>query len=46
VYQREDLPALARLKVPAIVIEYSATTLIPMGASARVDDYGNLIIEV
>jgi N-methylhydantoinase A len=46
VYQREDLPALARLKVPAIVIEYSATTLIPKGASARVDDHGNLIIEV
>src|SRR5216683_307634 len=29
VYRREELPAGARLRVPCIVVEYSATTLIP-----------------
>jgi N-methylhydantoinase A len=46
VYQRGELPAQSRLRAPAIVIEYSSTTLIPKGSSARVDGYGNLVIQV
>jgi len=46
VYRREELDAGSRLRTPCIVTEYSATTLIPAGASAEVDDYGNLIIEL
>jgi len=46
VYQREQLPAGARLRVPCIVSEYSATTLIPKDARANVDRNGNLILEV
>lgn len=45
VYHREKLPPGASLRAPCIVAEYSATTLIPGGAVARVDVYGNLIIE-
>lgn len=30
---------------PAVVVEYSATTVVPPGWVARVDGYGNLIIE-
>jgi N-methylhydantoinase A len=45
VYHREELPAGARLRVPCIVTEYSATTLIPSGASAIVDGQRNIIIE-
>jgi len=45
VYHREKLPPGVSLRVPCIVAEYSATTLIPGGAVARVDVYGNLIIE-
>jgi N-methylhydantoinase A len=45
-YRREDLRAGARLQTPCIVSEYSATTLIPARDSARVDRFGNLLIEV
>ncbi|MEK6334327.1 MAG: hydantoinase/oxoprolinase family protein [Acidobacteriota bacterium] len=45
VYQRGNLTAGSRLHVPCIVSEYSATTLIPVGAVAIVDLYGNLMIE-
>jgi N-methylhydantoinase A len=31
---------------PAIVHEYSATTVVPLGCKARVDLFSNLIIEV
>jgi N-methylhydantoinase A len=44
VYHRDDLFAGARLRSPCIVTEYSSTTLIPTGAEAEVDNYGNLII--
>ncbi|HEX8650412.1 MAG TPA: hydantoinase/oxoprolinase family protein [Pyrinomonadaceae bacterium] len=44
-YRRDDLPAGARLRSPCIVTEYSSTTLIPPGARAIVDGYGNIIIE-
>jgi N-methylhydantoinase A len=46
VYQRDQMPAGARLHVPSIVTEYSATTLIPGGARAEVDNFGNIIVEV
>jgi N-methylhydantoinase A len=46
VYQREELPAGAVLRTPCIVVEYSATTLVPTRARAKVDDFGNLIIDV
>ena len=45
VYRREQLTPGARLRTPCIVTEYSATTLIPSGASAKVDSRGNLMIE-
>jgi N-methylhydantoinase A len=46
VYSREELEPGMRLQVPCIVTEYSATTLIPSGAGAEVDEFGNLIIRV
>jgi len=45
VYRREELIAGARLRVPCIVTEYSATTLIPEGVRATIDGYGNLILQ-
>jgi N-methylhydantoinase A len=45
-YRREELRAGARLQTPCIVTEYSATTLIDAGAKARIDDFGNLIIDL
>jgi len=45
VYKRDELSAGAQLRSPCIVTEYSSTTLIPPGASAEVDGYGNLIIQ-
>jgi N-methylhydantoinase A len=46
VYRREEIMAGSRLRVPCIVTEYSATTLIPAGCKAMVDTHGNLIVEV
>jgi N-methylhydantoinase A/oxoprolinase/acetone carboxylase beta subunit len=46
VYRRAEIAAGSRLRVPCIVTEYSATTLIPEGCQARVDSWGNIIIEV
>ncbi len=46
IYDRDQLEAGARLRTPCIVAEYSATTLIPPGAHAFVDEQGNLIIEL
>ena len=45
IYARDELETGARLRTPCVVTEYSATTLIPPGARAVVDEYGNLIIE-
>src|SRR6185312_6421459 len=41
-YERDTLFAGAKLQTPCIVAEYSATTLIPAEAKARVDEFGNL----
>jgi N-methylhydantoinase A len=45
IYARDQLAAGARLRSPCIVTEYSATTLVPLGARAEIDEHGNLIIE-
>jgi N-methylhydantoinase A len=45
VYHRDELQANDALSAPCIVTEYSATTLIPPGARAILDQYGNLLIE-
>jgi N-methylhydantoinase A len=44
-YKREELFANAKLQTPCIVAEYSATTLIPADSKARIDGFGNLLIE-
>jgi N-methylhydantoinase A len=46
VYQRELLRPGMKLSAPAIVIEYSSTTLIPPKTRVVVDTSGNLIIQV
>jgi N-methylhydantoinase A len=46
VYDRKSLSAGVQLRVPCIVTEYSATTLIPPRAIGAVDGYGNLIIQL
>jgi N-methylhydantoinase A len=45
VYEREHLKPGMRLNAPCIITEYSATTLVPAGASASVDRFGNIIIK-
>jgi N-methylhydantoinase A len=44
VYQRDDLRAGDNFHGPGIVLEYSATTVIPLRWRARVDDYGQLLL--
>ena len=46
VYRRDELRGNVKLKTPCIVTEYSATTLIPAGTRARVDQFGNILIEL
>jgi N-methylhydantoinase A len=45
-YDRARLHAGDRFAGPAVVAEYSATSYVPEGATASVDAFGNLIIEV
>jgi N-methylhydantoinase A len=45
-FDRDRLRPGNRLAGPAIVHEYSATTVIPPGALAEVDEFSNLVIEV
>jgi N-methylhydantoinase A len=44
VHRRDELGAGARIRGPAIVCEYSATTLVPPGWSLRVDRTGGLVL--
>jgi N-methylhydantoinase A len=44
VFDREKLRAGNRFAGPAIVAEYSATSVVPPGWRARVDVYGNLVL--
>jgi len=46
VFLRERLLPGNRIKGPAVLCEYSSTTLVPPFAEARVDGYGNLILEI
>ena len=46
VYNRDLLRPGNRFPGPALVVEYSATTVVLPGSLARVDGWGNLIIEV
>jgi N-methylhydantoinase A len=46
VYERERLAVDKSYRGPAIIAEYSATTVIPPGKRFRIDDASNLIIEV
>ena len=46
VLQRDLLRAGNRFEGPAIVHEYSATTVVPPGCRVEVDGYSNLIIQV
>jgi N-methylhydantoinase A len=43
-YRREELRAGDNLSGPAVVMEYSATTLIPPDWRGRVDKYGQLLL--
>ncbi len=45
VYDRARLRAGGRFSGPAIVTEYSATTVVPPGWRARVDTFGGLLLE-
>jgi N-methylhydantoinase A len=44
IYRREDLAPGHKFKGPAIVGEYSATTLVPPGFFCEVDEFGNLVL--
>ncbi len=46
IVRRSDLPIGARLAGPAIVVEETATTVLPPGASLQVDPLGAIIIDV
>jgi N-methylhydantoinase A len=46
VYARDGLQPGRRRRGPAIVTEYSATTVVPPGCGFWIDRPGNLIIEV
>ena len=46
IYRRDELRGGVKLKTPCIITEYSATTLIPGDARARVDRFGNILIEL
>jgi N-methylhydantoinase A len=43
-YDRERLEAGTRILGPAVVVEYSSTTVVPPDFSCEVDEYLNLIL--
>ena len=45
VHRREDLAVGRRLRGPAVICEYSATTLVPPGWRLTVDALGGLVLE-
>jgi N-methylhydantoinase A len=44
VYERESLPIGSALNVPALIVEYGSTTLLPIGWRAEVDVWRNLLL--
>ncbi len=45
IFDRGSLAPLKRYDGPAVIAEYSATTVVPPGVSFRIDRAGNLVIE-
>ena len=45
-YRREDLAAGRKLRGPAVIVDYGATTVIPPGVRFAVDRAGNLVMDV
>jgi len=45
VHRREELAVGRRLRGPAVICEYSATTLVPPGWRLTVDALGGLVLE-
>jgi N-methylhydantoinase A len=45
IYEREYLPPGARLEGPAVIVEYSSTTVVPPDFDCCVDEYLNLLLE-
>ena len=46
ILNRDKLLSGNRFRGPAVVVEYSSTIVVPPFAQARVDGYGNLIMEI
>jgi N-methylhydantoinase A len=46
IFDREKLLAGNRFQGPALLTEYSSTIIVPPFAEGRVDEYGNIIMEV
>jgi len=46
VVQRDDLRPGAVLDGPAVIIEATATTVVPPGSTARVDEFGTIVIAI
>jgi N-methylhydantoinase A len=46
VARRDDLRPGSVLPGPAVIIEATATTVVPPGSTARVDEFGTLVIDV
>ena len=45
IFRRDQLPAGAQVAGPLVIEEDTATTVVPPGWGARVDELGNVIIE-
>jgi N-methylhydantoinase A len=46
IFRREDLGAGAEVGGPAVVVEATATTVVPPGSTARVDALGTLMVSI
>jgi N-methylhydantoinase A len=46
IYDREQLKVGIKIRGPAMIAEYSATTIVPAGFSAHTDRAGNLLLEL
>jgi N-methylhydantoinase A len=45
IYDRERLAAGTALRGPAVIVEYSATTVVPPDFACKVDEHLNLVLE-
>ena len=46
VVQRDDLPPGSTSHGPAVIIEATATTVVPPGCTARIDEFGTIVIQI